>query len=417
MTDQPGVSRRRLLGVVGSAGAAGVAVGGAAGALTTSALEVKATPTTPLGSVGSSAVPFNGVHQAGITTSAQAVGHLVAFDLVAGADKSASAALLRRWSTAAEAMMAGRAPEGDDQIALDAGPCSLTVTFGFGASLFPKLGLASRVPQALVPIPAFTSDALDPALSGGDLWVQIGADDPLVAVHALRILRKQAVGTAQLRWQVNGFNRAPGATSRPMTVRNLMGQIDGTNNPKLADADFAQKIFVPEASGPEAWMNGGSYAVVRRIRMLLDPWDELTVAEQEQVIGRRKANGSPLSAPATTGTETTPANFLAFNKDGSLAIPGDAHIRVATAQNNGGMSILRRGFSYHDGYEADGSPNAGLLFVCWQADASTGFIPLQVKLDGADHLTRFIRHESSAIFAVPGGAGHGEYVGQGLFEA
>jgi len=413
MTNQQKISRRRLLSTAGAAGAAGLAAGGAGGALG----YATAGNATPLTAVGHTAVPFHGTHQAGITTPAQARGHIVALDLAPGAGRTAAAALLPRWSAAAEAMTAGRVPSGDDQIALDAGPCSLTVTFGFGSTFFPKVGLADQAPAPLVPMPTFPSDAISPKQSGGDVWIQIGADDPLVAFHALRMLQKQASGAARVRWQMNGFNRTPGAAARPMTVRNLMGQIEGTNNPIPADTDFATKIFVPDKSGSEAWMNGGSYAVVRRIRMLLDPWDDLTEAEQDQVIGRRKSNGAPLSAPVSTGTETTPVDLDKVTPDMSLAIPGDAHIRVAAAQSNAGATILRRTFSYHDGYDPEGVPDAGLLFICWQADPATGFIQIQLKLDGGDHLTRFIRHESSAIFAVPGGVQPGEYVGQRLLEA
>ena len=78
--------------------------------------------------------------------------------------------------------------------------------------------------------------------------------------------------------------------------------------------------------------------------------------------------------------------------------------------------MLRRAFSYHDGIGADGVPDAGLLFVAWQADPLKGFVPVQRKLDGGDGLSRFLRHESSGLFAVPGGAGRGEYVGQRLLE-
>jgi dye decolorizing peroxidase len=402
------ISRRRLLGTAGAAGAAGLVTGGAGGAFGYAAADAQA----PLTSVGSTAVPFHGTHQAGITTALQAGGHLIAFDLAPGADRKAAAALLRRWSTAAEAMTAGRPPVDDDQVALDAGPSSLSVTFGFGQSFFTRTGLQEYLPAAFQPIPAFPSDALDPARSNGDLWVQIGADDALVAFHAMRILQREAAGAATVRWQMNGFNRTPGATPRPMTARNLMGQIDGTNNPKPTDADFTAKIFVPDASGREAWMNGGSYAVVRRIRMLLDTWDALPTDRQEAVIGRRKSNGGPLSG----GTETTPVDLNKINPDGSLAIAGDAHIRVATASSNGGAKILRRAFSYHDGYDPDGTPDAGLLFVCWQADPTNGFVKIQQKLDGGDGLSRFIRHESSALFAVPGGCAPGEYVGQRLLE-
>ncbi|MFE2426387.1 iron uptake transporter deferrochelatase/peroxidase subunit [Streptomyces sp. NPDC059373] len=411
MTNDSTISRRRLLGTAGAAGAAGLVAGSASGAVAASALRDEP---TALASVGAATVPFHGTHQAGITTPLQARGHLVAFDLAAGTDRKGAAALLRRWSAAAEAMTAGRTPSGDNQIALDAGPSSLTVTFGFGRTFFAKAGLQRQLPEALAPLPDFSADALDAKRSNGDLWIQIGSDDGLVAFHALRILQKEAGDAARLRWQMNGFNRTPGATAEPRTARNLMGQIDGTNNPKQTDATFNERIFVPSSGSPE-WMAGGSYAVVRRIRMLLDSWDNLSLDRQEKVIGRRKSDGAPLSA-GKGGTETTTVDLDKFT-DGVLAIAGDAHIRVAKPESNGGAAILRRPFSYHDGYRDDGAPDAGLLFVCWQADPLTGFVPVQRKLDRGDGLSRFLSHESSGLFAVPGGPAEGEYVGQRLLEA
>jgi dye decolorizing peroxidase len=406
-------SRRRLLGTAGAAGAAGLVAGGAAGAGT--AVAARDRP-APLAGVGAAHVPFEGAHQAGIVQPAQARGHLVAFDLGPGADRRAAAALLRRWSDAVREMTRAGQPATpaayDDQVADDAGPSSLTVTFGFGRSFFTRTGLTAQLPEALAPLPDFSADALDPKRSNGDLWVQIGADDALVAFHALRVVQKAARDTASVRWQMNGFNRTPGATARPMTVRNLMGQIDGTNNPKPTDADFAERVFVPRSGSP-AWMANGSYAVVRRIRMLLDSWDHLSVAAQEKVIGRRKSDGAPLSG----GTETTPVQLDEINADGSLAIAGDAHIRMAAPASNSGAAMLRRAFSYHDGIGSDGTPDAGLLFVAWQADPLRGFVPVQRKLNDVDGLSRFLRHETSGLFAVPGGPGPGEYVGQRLLEA
>ncbi|WP_019062975.1 iron uptake transporter deferrochelatase/peroxidase subunit [Streptomyces prunicolor] len=404
------VSRRRLQGTAGAAGTAGLLAGAGGGTVAHAAGHGP----IPLTAVGDSAVPFHGTHQAVITTAPQAVGHLLAFDLGADAGRQEAAALMRRWSTAAEAMAQGHPPTGDDQIALDAGPCRLTVTFGFGRTFFTRTGLAHRAPAALVPVPRFPSDAIDPQRGEGDLWIQIGADDPLVAFHALRILQREATGTAEVRWQMSGFNRTPGATTRPKTVRNLMGQLDGTANPEPTDRDFSATVFVPDGHGAEAWLNGGSYAVVRRIRMRLDHWADLSRTEQEQVIGRRKDTGAPLSAPHDA-PEATPMDLNKFTSRGSLAIPADAHIRVATPESNDGAAMLRRGFSHHDGYTTEGQPDAGLLFIAWQADPAA-FITVQTKLDGADHLTRFIRHESSAVFAVPGGAAPGEYVGQSLLE-
>ncbi|MFJ6389123.1 iron uptake transporter deferrochelatase/peroxidase subunit [Streptomyces sp. NPDC091972] len=401
-----GISRRALLG---TAGATGLVLGAAGGAAGYAAAPAAA---TPLASVGSREVMFHGKHQPGITDGLQARGHLVAFDLAAGAGRKEAAALLRRWSRTAQRLMAGEASAtGDTDVARDAGPSALTLTFGFGHSFFARTGLEKQRPVALDPLPDFSSDQLDKARSNGDLWVQIGADDALVAFHALRAIQKDAGSAATVRWQMNGFNRTPGATAHPMTARNLMGQVDGTRNPKPGEPDFDQRVFVPE-SGTPAWMANGSYAVVRRIRMLLDDWEKLSLRAQEAVIGRRKANGAPL----TGGTETTPMDLEKTDAEGTLVVPVNAHARITRPDQNGGAAILRRPFSYHDGIDADGTPDAGLLFVCWQADPLRGFVPLQRKLDRGDALSAYVRHESSGLFAVPGGAARGEYVGQALLE-
>ncbi|MEU7014288.1 iron uptake transporter deferrochelatase/peroxidase subunit [Streptomyces sp. NPDC046385] len=419
------MSRRRLLGTVGAAGATGLLIGAAGGAGFASSEDgggagAGSGGSPALASVGSTEVMFHGKHQAGITTPLQARGHLVAFDLAPGAGRKEAAALLRRWSATAKALMAGKPSTGDTGIALDAGPSSLTVTFGFGRTFFDRTGLTARRPGQLDPLPAFSSDALDPKRSEGDLWVQIGADDALVAFHALRALQKDADGAARVRWQMNGFNRSAGATARPMTARNLMGQVDGTNNPKPADTDFDRRIFVPQSAqdaqgsqGFQEWMAGGSYAVVRRIRMLLDDWEKLSLDKQEKVIGRRKADGAPL----TGGSETTPLDLNKIGPDGRTVIPDNAHSRISAPEQNGGAAMLRRPFSFHDGIAADGTPDAGLLFVCWQADPLRGFVPVQRKLDRGDALSPFVRHEASGLFAVPGGAAEGEYVGQRLLES
>ncbi|AXI81445.1 iron uptake transporter deferrochelatase/peroxidase subunit [Peterkaempfera bronchialis] len=410
-SSRPALTRRGLLG---AAGAAGLAVGAAGGAFGYAAAADGRSGGPAATSLGAAAVPFHGAHQAGIVQSQQARVHLAAFDLAAGVKRAQLAALMRRWSDSAARLAEGRpAADHENQIALDAGPCSLTVTFGFGASLFERIGLTAARPEALDPLPDFPDDAIDRSRSDGDLWVQICADDALVAFHALRVLQQQAAGVAAVRWQMSGFSRSPGATARPVTTRNLMGQVDGTNNPRPSDASFASKVFVAAKEADPAWMAGGSYAVVRRIRMLLDNWENLPVDRQERVIGRRKSDGAPLSG----GAETTAVDLEKRNPDGTLAVPADAHIRVAAPTANGGATMLRRGFSYHDGFLPDGSPDAGLLFIAFQADPLTGFVPVQRKLAGADSLSRFLRHEASGLYAVPGGAAPGGYVGQALLES
>jgi dye decolorizing peroxidase len=402
-----GISRRRLLG---SAGATGLVLGTAGAAVGYAAAPTEAA--APLTSLGADRAMFHGKHQPGITDGLQARGHLVAFDLAAGAGRKEAAALLRRWSETARRLMAGEPSAHDDtDVARDAGPSSLTITFGFGHSFFGRTGLEKQRPTALDPLPEFSSDHLDKKRSNGDLWVQIGANDALVAFHALRAIQKDAGSAARIRWQMNGFNRSPGATAHPMTARNLMGQIDGTRNPKPSEPDFDQRIFVPEKGEP-AWMANGSYAVVRRIRMLLDDWEKLSVKAQEDVIGRRKSDGAALSG----GTETTAMDLEKTDSQGNLVVPINAHARITRPDQNGGAAMLRRPFSFHDGIDPDGVPDAGLLFICWQSDPLRGFVPVQRKLDRGDALSQFIRHESSGLFAVPGGAAEGGYVGQKLLE-
>ncbi|GAB3107264.1 iron uptake transporter deferrochelatase/peroxidase subunit [Streptomyces calidiresistens] len=412
-----GVSRRRLLGTAGAAGAAGLAVGAGGGLLAgTGDRTASGNPdvpggTAPLSSVGATRLDFHGPHQPGILGPARAHGELLALDLLPGTGRGGAAALLRRWSRAAEAMMAGEAPDADNGVAGGTGPSGLAITFGFGHDFFDAVGLVDARPRALDPLPEFSADALDPERSGGHLWIQVEADDPTVVFHAVRTLQRAAADTARVRHRTAGFNRAPGAASGESGPRNLMGQIDGTNNLRPEQEDFADRVFVP-ADGDPAWMAGGSYVVVRRIRMLLDPWEEQPLETQERILGRRRADGAPL----TGGGETTPVDLAAVDERGRPVIPADAHVRVSAPESNGGAAMLRRSYSYHDGFTGDGSPDAGLLFVCWQADPMLAFVPVQRKLDRGDALSAFIRHEASGLFAVPGGAEPGGYVGQRLLE-
>lgn len=421
---------RRFFLTAGVTGIGGVAVGAAASALLLDNDGTAATPASDLVTgLGTATVATPFPHQAGISVPARQQGHgtVAAFDLVPGTTRAQLKALMRAWTGAIADLTAGRTPGSDaDTTALGSGPCSLTITVGFGPSLFGKAGLdpAARPPE-LAPLPAFRAEKLDPARSDGDLGVVIAADDALVVFHALRALTRAAAATtttastststaiAKPRWVMSGFTRAPGSSPDPAaTGRNLMGQLDGTNNPTPAQSDFTAKIFVaPDAATP--WMRGGSYLVFRRIRMLLNSWDSQTTAEQERVIGRHKVSGAPLSG----GTEHTPVNLSGQNPDGSLAIRGDAHIRLAAPATNDGAAMLRRGLSYDDGLTADGEPDAGLLFLAWQADPNRGFVPVQQRLTrDMDALNRFTKHETSALFAMVPAPKAGGYLGQALLE-
>ncbi|WP_329246970.1 Dyp-type peroxidase [Actinoallomurus sp. NBC_01490] len=397
-----GMSRRGLFAMTALAGGAAVATGGAGVAAAARGESARGR--------GEHRIPFDGRHQAGILAPYAAHGWFAAFDLEPGADAARLRSMLRAWTDAARRLTAGRAPSGDDAMATGYGPAGLTITAGFGASLLRRLRVP--VPAALAPLPAFPRDEIDRARSDGDVGVLFTADDAIVVAHALRTLTRLARGTARVRWQMSGFSTTDGVvTGQNATPRNLMGQLDGTGNPRPGDPGFDSKIFVGD-TGP-AWMRGGTYLVFRRIRMLLDDWDTLTRHRQEQIVGRRKDTGAPLSG----GTEFTPFDLDKQNPDGSLAIGPSAHVRQASPRSNEGATILRKGFSYFDGYRADGTPDAGLLFLAFQADPADGFTRIQQRLALADDLSRFLRHTSSALFAVPRGCGLTGYLGHDLMEA
>lgn len=409
------ISRRKLFAYSGAVGAGGVAAGAV---LPRASSAQTSEPAGSATSIANQRLPFYGAHQPGIAAPVQAQGWLTAFDLKPGSTvaqlRTRVRTLLRDWTSIAATTMAGRPlPSADDAMAYGRGPGALTVTVGVGASLLTKLGLGHQIPAALAPLPIFLGDEIDSASSDGDLALLVAANDGLVAVHALRAMQRRAAATTTQRWQTNGFGEAGGVMPSPTaTSRNLMGQLDGTGNPKPGTAAFDQTVYVPSTGMPD-WMRGGSYMVYRRIRMLLNTWDALDRRQQEVVIGRDKVTGAPLSG----GTEFTAPDYEKFDSSGQLLIPPGSHIRQASAEFNSGATIYRRPFSYYNGVRGDGSPDAGLMFLAFQQNPAKGFTIIQQRLAGADTLSTFIRHEASGLFAMlPGCAKEGDYLGQALLE-
>jgi deferrochelatase/peroxidase EfeB len=339
-------------------------------------------------------------------------------------DRAELIGVLQEWTRAARRMTGGSpvgtdntdrdAPPDDTGEADDLGPSALTVTLGIGASLFDRpgdpFGIAPRKPAALVAMPAFASDEIDPARSDGDLAVQACADDPQVCFHAIRNLTRIGRGVVAFRWSQSGFGRTSSTDAEQTTPRNLMGFKDGTNNVVAEDTAALQRhIWVGDLDDP-AWMRGGSYMVTRRIRMLLEVWDRSTLADQEQTIGRIKGNGAPLG-----GTKEHDVVNLAVKQDGDPVVPADAHIRLAAPDENGGIRLLRRGYSFTDGIDpVTNQLDAGLFFIAYQRDPRKGFIPVQASLR-TDALNEYIRHNGTAMFACPPGVDAGGYVGETLF--
>lgn len=405
-----GITRRGLIG----AGAVGGIALAAGGGFALGKAEGSSDP-------GAETVDFYGSHQAGITTPAQDRLHFAAFDLTTE-DAGELRTLMKEWTAAAARMAKGEpagaentdpyVPPEDTGEAVGLEPSNLTITVGFGPSLFDdRFGFASQRPAQLRPIPRLPADELDPEISNGDICVQACANDPQVAFHAVRNLAKIAQGVAVMRWCQLGFGRTSRTGATQETPRNLMGFKDGTNNILNDDSEALDEFVWVGDEGPE-WMRGGSYLVSRRIRMLIEPWDRTFLQEQEQVFGRMKESGAPIG-----GTEEKEdVDLEATGDDGNPLIPADAHIRLAAPEMNDGEKILRRGYSFTDGFDVTrGQLDAGLFFICFQRDPHKQFVPIQERLGANDRLNEYILHTGSALFAVPAGVpGEGNWFGQGL---
>jgi deferrochelatase/peroxidase EfeB len=347
--------------------------------------------------------------------------------MMAGATRKDLVSLLEDWSYASARLTRGlevsaagavggspAAPPDDTGETQGLAAANLTITFGFGPTLFTadgvdRFAIAERRPLALEELPPFLGDDLDPLTSGGDLCIQACADDPQVAVHAVRNLTRIAFGRARLRWSQLGFGRTSKTTADQATPRNLFGYKDGTAN-ILADdsAALADHVWVAASDQP-AWMAGGSYLVARKIAQLIESWDRVRLSEQDRIIGRSKGAGAPLSG----GNEFATPDFHKMDAAGAPAIDTASHVRLAHPKNNSGTRLLRRGYNFVDGNDELGRLDAGLFFLSYQRSPEQ-FVAVQRAL-ATDALNEYIRPVGSAVFAVPPGARAGSFVGAGLF--
>lgn len=409
-----GLSRRKLFGAAGvTAAVVGAAGAGAqAGRVSAAASDATATLHRP--------VPFRGDRQAGIITAAQDRMHFASFDVTT--DKLADVvAMLKEWTRMAERMTQGSeavaagavggnpyGPPSDTGEALGLPASALTLTIGFGPSFFVKdsqdrFGLGDQCPTWLADLPKFTNETIDPARSGGDICVQACANDPQVAVHAIRNLARVGFGTVAVRYSQLGFGRTSSTTQEQSTPRNLFGFKDGTNNIKADETAVLEKnVWVGRGDGPN-WLAGGTYLVTRRIRMRIENWDRTALREQERIIGRQKGSGAPNGGQH----EFDHVNLDLIDDKETPLVDVDAHIRLVSPDRLGGIKMLRRGYNFTDGSDGFGHLDAGLFFIAFVRNPATNFIPVLAQMSG-DALNEYITHTGTAVFACPPGPRDGD---------
>ena len=406
------VGRRSVLRGALAAGAVGAAAAASTGSAPAAADGTDA-PATAGG------YPFEGIHQAGVLTPKQRSAAFVSFDVTA-ADRAGLSDLLRTLTERLRFLTAGGVPEplGISAPPSDSGVLGpvvpadgLTATLAVGSSLFDeRFGLAARKPLRLRPMTSFPDDDLDPAWCQGDLMLQLCADNQDTVAHALRDLAMHTRGAMQVRWRIDGFASPPRPTGTP---RNLLGFRDGTANPDVTDETVTDALIWAHGGlrGEQAWAQGGSYQVIRIIRMLVEFWDRVSLNEQELMIGRRRDTGAPLSGSAEFDTPQ-----YADDPMGNV-IPLDAHIRLANPRTTASYDsqILRRGYNYERGFDIDGNLNVGLAFCAYQQDVLRQFEAVQTRLIDEPLVDYISPTGGGYFFALPGVADAKDYYGSGMF--
>ncbi|GAA3043843.1 iron uptake transporter deferrochelatase/peroxidase subunit [Streptomyces glomeratus] len=407
MTTPPatsGVGRRGFLRGAALAGAGLAAGGGAA-------------PVGGEGTVAPSVAPFHGPRQQSVLAAPRRFSAFTAFDVTAGSRREL-ADLLRTLTERARFLTSGgtppplgiTGPPSDSGILGGQLPSgALAVTVGVGAALFDgRFGLAARRPLRLTAMPAFPDDDLRPEWCHGDLSLQLHADDPDTVLHALRDIARHTRGGMQVRWRLDGFSSPPRPSGTP---RNLLGFKDGTANPDPADTRAMDRlVWVGRGMGEPDWAVGGSYQVVRLIRMLVEFWDRVSLTEQERMFGRARESGAPLDGNAEHDTPDYP------NDPKGDVIPLDSHIRLANPRTaaTADQRILRRAYNYDAGTDRNGNLDMGLLFCCYQQDLTRQFETVQRRLAGeplADYISPF---GGGYFFALSGVRDAADWFGRAL---
>lgn len=150
----------------------------------------------------------------------------------------------------------------------------LAVVAGVGSAAWDRL-FAGPKPAELHPFEAIEGSRHRAVATPGDLLFHVRAATMDLCWELGSLVVERLAGAATVVDEVHGF--------KYFDERDLLGFVDGTENPQAGAADAAVTV------GPEdPPFAGGSYVTVQRYHHDMAAWNRLSIEEQERVIGRSK---------------------------------------------------------------------------------------------------------------------------------
>ncbi len=157
----------------------------------------------------------------------------------------------------------------------------LAVVAGVGSDAWDRLFAGPR-PAELHRFRTLDGGRHRAVATAGDLLLHVRAASMDVCWELASLVVGRLNGAADVVDEVHGF--------RYFDERDLLGFVDGTENPTGEAADAAVTIGAEDPA-----FAGGSYVIVQKYVHDMDAWNALTVEEQENVIGRAKLSNVEMS--------------------------------------------------------------------------------------------------------------------------
>ena len=172
----------------------------------------------------------------------------------------------------------------------------LICVIGIGAGLWDRLYTASR-PKGLHTFEEIKGATHTAVSTPGDLLIHLRASRVDLCFELARLIARRLAGSATIVDEVHGF--------KFFDERDLLGFVDGTENPEGAKAQ--QAVTIGDDDPDYA---GGSYVIVQKYLHDMVGWDALSVEEQERVIGRSKVDDVEMSDAAKPSNSHVALNTI-----------------------------------------------------------------------------------------------------------